>query len=89
VNNYGLATLTSATINWSVDGVLQTPFAWTGSVVQGATSAPATIGSFNFSAGSHDITAWTSGPNGGTDGDMTNDTASVQGVIFCAPLSGP
>ncbi|NBV14688.1 MAG: hypothetical protein EBS07_11575, partial [Sphingobacteriia bacterium] len=74
----GTTTLTSATINWSVNGVTQTPFSWTGSLAQGVTSGPVTLGTFNFVLGtSYTIAAWTSSPNGGTDGNTTNDLSTI------------
>ncbi|NDA63466.1 MAG: hypothetical protein EBX50_15710, partial [Chitinophagia bacterium] len=74
----GTTTLTSATVNWSVNGVTQTPFSWTGSLTQGITSAPVTVGTFNFVLGtSYTIAAWTTSPNGGTDGNTSNDLSSI------------
>jgi hypothetical protein len=78
VKNFGTTNLTSASIGWSVNGVPQTSYAYTNpGLVQNATDGPITIGSYNFTtSGSYTIKAWTSNPNGGTDGYFTNDTTT-------------
>ncbi|NBV14931.1 MAG: hypothetical protein EBS07_12870, partial [Sphingobacteriia bacterium] len=78
IGNYGTAILTSATINWTVNGVAQTPFSWTGSLAQNAVSTPITVGTFNFLFGTnYTITSATSLPNGVTDGNTLNDQATI------------
>src|SRR6185437_7761522 len=42
--NYGLNTLTSATIGWSINGTAQTSYSWSGSLVSAATSSKITLG---------------------------------------------
>ncbi|MFM7079387.1 MAG: right-handed parallel beta-helix repeat-containing protein, partial [Bacteroidota bacterium] len=67
LQNQGSNPLTSTTIQWQVNGVTQTPFAWTGSLgVQQNTVI--TIGSYSFPAGStFQLKAWTVGANGTSD----------------------
>lgn len=85
IKNYGSATLTSADINWSIDGVPQTPFAWTGSLASGA-EATVSIGSVVFTMpSSRTIHASTTNPNGMADGFIHND-AHTQ--TFHTGLSG-
>ncbi|MCB0733099.1 MAG: right-handed parallel beta-helix repeat-containing protein, partial [Bacteroidetes bacterium] len=84
VGNFGEATLTSATINWSVNGTTQTPYSFTGSIASGGNSV-VTIGSFNSSGSSANIVVWTTNPNGKTDLKTSNDTFSQ---LFNAGLSG-
>ena len=82
IKNPGTTALTSLVINWSVNGVLQTPFNWTGTLASGATSTNVNIGNFTFlSALNHTITAWSSLPNGSPDPITLNDTASVTNVF--------
>ncbi len=82
IKNPGTTTLTSLTVNWSVNGVLQTPFSWTGTLLAGATSTNINIGSYNFlSAVNHTIVAWSALPNGSPDPLNLNDTASVTNVF--------
>lgn len=77
IRNYGTATLTSATINWEVNGVGQTPFNWTGSVASLAYSSSVNIGSFNFlGQTAYTIKVWTTIPNGVADENTANDTIS-------------
>jgi hypothetical protein len=80
LTNYGTATLTSATINWSINGVAQTPFSWTGSLAQNVNSAPITVGTFNFVSGNYTTWAASASPNGQTDGNSTNDASSATGA---------
>ena len=77
IKNFGLDSLASASIGWSVNGIAQTPFAFTSSpgLATNATQGPDTIGNYNFNvAGFYTIKAWTSLPNGNTDGNNANDT---------------
>lgn len=84
--NYGSNTLTSAQVNWDVNTVLQTPFAWTGSVATYTSSSPATIGTYNFLAGNtYNIRVWTSNPNGSSDQQISNDTLYL---TVCTALNG-
>lgn len=88
IKNPGLTTLTSVTINWSVNGLIQTPYSWTGSLTAGVTSANINIGNYTFaSAVNHNIAAWTSAPNGGADPLMDNDSAYA-GNIFTRMAGG-
>lgn len=84
--NYGSNTLTSAQVNWDVNAVLQTPFAWTGSVSTFTSSSPVTIGTYNFAvATTYNIRVWTSNPNATTDQQINNDTLYL---TVCTALNG-
>lgn len=86
VQNYGSTTITSATIGWSVNGTSQTGFSYTGSIAPG-NSDTVDIGTFSFSGGTNNtVTAFTAGPNGGTDDDNSNDTLTVSSLL--AALNG-
>ncbi|HRY98338.1 MAG TPA: GEVED domain-containing protein, partial [Bacteroidales bacterium] len=90
IKNYGLDTLTSANIGFNVNGVAGTPYAWTGSLLPLATSAPIVINSaFAFGQGNNTITAWTSLPNGVADGNTANDSASWTGYFYGAISTFP
>jgi hypothetical protein len=84
LKNWGLNTLDSAIINWSVNGVLQTPYTYYGALASLQTT-PVVIGSASFVSGNNDILAWTSLPNGAADSDVSNDTLSYS---ICSGLSG-
>ncbi len=86
IHNYGLANLTSATVNWRMNGALQTPYAWSGSLVPGATSTAFTAGTYNFlGSGPTHVEAWTSSPNASIDGNIYNDTLDLN---VCSGMSG-
>jgi hypothetical protein len=86
IQNYGSGTLTSATINWKVNGTTQTSYSWTGSLTSGGTQS-VNIGTFNYSLGTaYTIIAYTSTPNATADGNTTNDTAKIINTVTA--LSG-
>jgi hypothetical protein len=62
VKNYGTDTLTSATVNWRLNGVLQTPYSWTGSLLKDSLSPDVTLGNITLPMGVHTIVAWTDNP---------------------------
>src|SRR5690606_17893156 len=76
--NHGTNVLSSATVNWSVNSVVQTPVSFSGSVAaQGGTSTIA-LGNYNFVEGnSYNIQVWTTLPNGNADLNSDNDNLSV------------
>jgi subtilisin-like proprotein convertase family protein len=86
IKNFGTSALTSATVNWSVNGVAQTPYSWTGNLVSNAT-ANIILGSYTFAgAVSYTIVASTASPNAGTDANSAND--STTSAAFQTALSG-
>ncbi|GIV34586.1 MAG: hypothetical protein KatS3mg031_2121 [Chitinophagales bacterium] len=85
IKNFGLSQLTSSTINWSVNGVSQTPYAWSGALTSSQVSSPVIIGAYNFMAGNTTLRVWTSDPNGAADANPANDTLTLQ---FCPALNG-
>ena len=73
LQNQGTLTLTSVTINWSVNGILQSPVNWSGSIIT-AQNLEVIAGTYTFLSGTiYHIIAWTSNPNNGVDCDMLND----------------
>ncbi|MFH0866083.1 MAG: T9SS type A sorting domain-containing protein [Bacteroidota bacterium] len=77
VKNFGLQNLTNASIAWKVDGVLQTPYAYTNpGLTQNTSEDSVVIGTYNFaSTGFYQLIAWTENPNGNPDTENSNDTA--------------
>jgi hypothetical protein len=76
LQNLGGTTLTSCDITYAVDnGALQTQ-SWTGSLVTGQ-FASVSLPSITATPGSHTIVVSSSNPNAGTDGNSSNDQASV------------
>lgn len=86
IKNNGATPLTAATINWAVDGVVQTPFSWTNAgLTIGNEDSDITIGQYNITAGFTQFEIWTSAPNAGVDGDPSNDTLVYD---LCTALTG-
>lgn len=76
--NYGITTITKLDVNWSVNGVSQKAFKWTGSVKSGVSSSPINLGSFTFKANTqYSFKVWTVSPNGNSDGKNVNDTITI------------
>ncbi|MFC5269454.1 T9SS type A sorting domain-containing protein [Adhaeribacter terreus] len=87
VKNFGTGPLTSATLGFSVNGVVQPTFAWSGNLATNGVTAAVAIGNFTFPAGAHVLKAWSKLPNGVTDGNAANDTTTIS-VFSCTTLSG-
>ena len=89
LRNFGTNQLTSATINWTLNGVAQTPYSWTGlldTTTSAARETQVTLGSQNFQNGvPYSIAAWTTMPNGVADTINNNDSSSV---VVQAALAG-
>lgn len=79
LRNFGTDTLTSATIEWEVNGIPQTPMNWTGTLLPTTSENPLNLGNgYTFQEGDQ-IRAWTTGTmNGGSvDDSLLNDTATT------------
>ena len=74
--NYGYQQLTSTTIHWSVDGVLQPEFAWSGSIDFGEVDENILLGTYPFTEQPTELLIWQSFPNGIEDPNPYNDTIS-------------
>lgn len=86
IRNSGVNTITSATINWSINGVSQTPFNWTGSLAGGAVTSNINIGNATVAVGQGlNIIASTSSPNGGTDQNTLNDQNAITDIYCVVP----
>lgn len=86
INNSSANLLSFVDINWSVNGVMQPMYTYTGGLPSG-TSTNVTIGSLNFAVGqSYLLKFWTSAPNGLADANSTNDTLLV--TDFRTALNG-
>lgn len=83
LKNNGTNTLTSVTINWSVDGGPATAYAWSGNLTTGST-VNVTLPNISVGAGAHTYTATTSNPNGSTDQNSGNDGTTVNFTVVNA-----
>ena len=79
LKNYGANNISSATIRWSVNGTAQTPYSWSGTLTPGAT-ASVFIGAYSFTSGAYSVNAYSTNPNGTTDGDHSNDTTKLANI---------
>jgi hypothetical protein len=82
LQNFGTNQITSATINWRLNGVLQTPVSWTGlldTLTANSRRTSVTLHpGYTFAANTpYTILVWTSSPNGVTDPNSSNDSMTV------------
>ena len=78
LKNFGATNISSATIQWQLNGVAQSPFAWTGNLSFSDTAATVVVGSHNFVAGQPvQLKAWVKNPNGTFDPNSLNDTLTI------------
>ncbi len=91
LKNFGVDTITSAQINWSIDGVIKAPYTFgtpTDTIFPDSIKAPITLGTETASAGTHHVIAWTTLPNGSFDNDIMNDTAKYSFYGCASILAG-
>ncbi|MFC1731203.1 T9SS type A sorting domain-containing protein [candidate division KSB1 bacterium] len=86
--NYGIDTLTYLSVNWSVNGIIQNPYSWSGILATGEFIDSLTIGQYNFPVGETSIVVWTSSPNGNMDDFLYNDTTSAIIISCSGQISG-
>lgn len=85
IRNFGTVDLTSVSIGWMLNGIAQTPYLWSDTLLSGEFSTPIIIGSYNFPQGTIAVKVWTYNPNGVADSDAANDTLER---TVCPGLSG-
>lgn len=87
IKNFGFDTINSVTVNWSVDGVLQTPVVYNTAPIFPNFTANVNLGSYLFTGSSHQVKAWTSSPNNNSDSTNFNDTLEI--MVSKPTISGP
>lgn len=75
LTNFGSQALTSCTINYNIDGVGSSTFAWTGNIASGA-FANITLPQVIATSGAHEFYAWSSNPNGQNDENSSNNQST-------------
>ena len=75
LKNFGTNALTAVTINYDIDGGVNTTFNWTGNLAAGATVA-VIFSNMTTTGGAHVFNAYTTLPNGNTDSAPNNDGGS-------------
>lgn len=80
--NYGSQTVQSATLAWSVNGVEQNEYLWSGHLASTALSDTIYLGDYDFQIGqTYEIKVWTKFPNGQMDGVPVNDTICIENIV--------
>lgn len=90
IENFGTNQITSATVNWTFNGVLRPPVPWTGllDTANGLGSNTATVALGNVlltPSATNVIKAWTTNPNNITDTMHYNDTATATMAGYAYP----
>jgi hypothetical protein len=86
LKNSGFSALTSAIITWTLDGIAQPNFTWTGNLANNQT-INVTIANHIFPAGPFTLNVCVTNPNGQPDINTGNDCQTLN-FIACTPLSG-
>ncbi|MDR0604126.1 MAG: T9SS type A sorting domain-containing protein [Bacteroidales bacterium] len=87
LRNKGDSVLTSATIYWSVNGVEQTPFPWTGNLMWDF-EQQVTLGTYLSRTDDYDtVCVWIVMPNGITDNVLIDDSLAII-VYGCMSMHG-
>lgn len=84
VRNFGTNTVNTYDLQWTVNGVPQTPTSSTTPLAPSTTSSPISLGTYT-PTGVDTITAWTLNPNAGADAFQGNDTLTF---ISCVGMQG-
>ena len=84
MKNFGSNSLTSAKVNWSVNGTTQTQYSYSSTLTSGST-ASISLGNYAFTSGTAKIKVWTSSPNGTSDGNAANDTQTLTITVNAMP----
>ena len=74
LHNYGALNITTCTVQWNVNGVLQTPVNFNGTLTPGSDTT-LVLGNYVFNGGVYSIVAYSENPNGNMDADSSNDTS--------------
>jgi len=88
LRNYGLNTLTSTTILYTIFGSAQQTFNWTGSLASGQT-LDVTLPEVTGTVGTSTFTATTNQPNGVTDNNPSNNSAQISFAVNNNPAALP
>ncbi len=89
LKNYGLNTVTSATVKYSVNGSTPVSVSWTGTLAACGTTSVTFTGAnqYTFTGGTNVVKVWTELPNSTTDARPANDTNTTT-LELCNGLSG-
>lgn len=88
LRNGGSNPLLSVSLEWSVNGVSQTPVSWTGNLNQGSVDTNVVLGNTAFTSGSYDLKVWVVSANGTSDPFPYNDTLFQTIHVYQPPMRG-
>jgi hypothetical protein len=88
VNNFGTNTITTLSVGWSLDNIVQIPYSFAGSYLLDVVNPALTLGSINLQQGFHTLKIWTATPNGQSDQNTANDTLIFNFYACPGVLSG-
>jgi hypothetical protein len=88
IRNNGSSTLNSVVINYDIDGGTLSTQPWSGTLASGQT-ATVTLSQQTITGGGHTFNAYTTLPNGNTDGDNSNDASSSAFAVSAGGLALP
>jgi len=77
VHNMGIVPINTLQVNWSLNGVLQPPVSYTGTLAPNGNAVISLGNGLFMPASPVTIKAWTSMPNGQSDGIPANDTLEI------------
>ncbi|MBX7204069.1 MAG: right-handed parallel beta-helix repeat-containing protein [Bacteroidia bacterium] len=89
LKNFGLNTITSATVKYSVNGSTPVSVSWSGTLASCGTTSVTFTGAnqYTFTGGANEVKVWTELPNSTTDARAANDTNTTT-LQICNGLSG-
>jgi len=85
LENYGHSKLNSAIINYSINGKVQSPVYWTGSLDSGNSEVVTLNSGYGFTNGAVSLIAYTTYPNGVKDSVSQNDSSVASIQVFANP----
>jgi hypothetical protein len=85
IQNKGDSNLTSATINWSINSVIQTPYTWTGNLSWDFKQQIMVGNYLSTLAGYDTVLVWVSSPNDSIDIVSKDDTLKV--ILYGCPIA--
>jgi hypothetical protein len=88
LTNYGSSTLTSATINWQINGGSVSSQPWSGTLAPGA-STSVSLPSMTLPSSSNTVHLYSSLPNGSGDYNTGNDNRNLSVTVLPAPSISP
>ena len=84
LENFGWDTLTKVKINWSLNGITQPSYSWSGKLMPNHIT-PVKLATLSFSSATNKLMVWTSLPNGNTDSFTYNDSANFSFNLYPLP----